>query len=124
VLVVDDEEMVGQFMSDLLENWGLEVVVKTSPLDARTMFEADPTRFDLVVTDQTMPRITGVELAQQLLAVRPSLPVILYTGFADPLTSEQVQRCGVRALMTKPLEPGALFSVLSANLPKPPAARN
>ncbi len=74
VLVVDDEQMVGQFMSDLLENWGLEVVVKTSPIEARTAFEADPARFDLVVTDQTMPRITGVELAQQLLAVPPGCP--------------------------------------------------
>ena len=116
VLVVDDEEMVGQFMKELLESWGLEVVVKTNALDAQMAFEAASRSFDLVVTDQTMPRMTGVELTRQLLTVRPDLAVVLYTGFSDAPTSEEIKRCGVSAVVAKPVEPDTLFSVLSAHL--------
>ena len=116
VLVVDDEEMVGQFMKELLESWGLEVVVKTNALDAQMAFEVASRSFDLVVTDQTMPRMTGVELTRQLLTVRPDLAVVLYTGFSDAPTSEEIKRCGVSAVVAKPVEPDTLFSVLSAHL--------
>jgi PAS domain S-box-containing protein len=119
VLVVDDEEMVGEFMGELLASWGLQVTVKNSPLDAQKVLAEDPARFDLVVTDQSMPKLTGLELARRLLELRPGLPVVLYTGYSDTLTPDELKRCGVRALVRKPVEPAALFSVLRAHLPRP-----
>jgi DNA-binding NtrC family response regulator len=117
VLVVEDEEMVGEFMGDLLQSWGLEVVVKPNPIEAQALFARDPQRFDLVVTDYTMPKGTGLDLACQLTALRPDLPVILYTGYSDDLSGVNVERCGVRALVKKPLDPAALLTVLRSYLP-------
>ena len=74
-------------------------------------------RFDLVITDQTMPRMTGIELARELLAIRPELPVILYTGYADGVMDAQIDAAGVRAMMRKPVEPAQLLALLRAHLP-------
>jgi PAS domain S-box-containing protein len=116
VLVVDDEEMVGEFMGDLLTNWGLQVTVIDSAVEARDMFVRDPSAFDLVLTDQTMPRLTGLQLADDLLAARPGLPVILYTGYSENITSEQLDRAGVRAIVKKPIDPSALLAILRRHL--------
>jgi CheY-like chemotaxis protein len=112
VLVVDDEPAVGEFMGELLESWGLEVTIKPNGAEAEALFAQDPQRFDLVVTDQTMPKMTGTELAQRLLAQRPGLPVILYTGYTERLTEEQTRRSGIRALVTKPVDIAAFFSLV------------
>ncbi len=109
VLVVDDEPAVAEFVSELLESWGLDVTVKRNGVEAEALFAEDPRRFNLVVTDQTMPKITGIELAQRLLARRPELPVILYTGYTERLTEEQTRRSGIRALVTKPVDIAAFF---------------
>ena len=117
VLLVDDEEMVVGFMRELLEGWGLEVTAKRAGPDARQLFADEPDRYDLVITDQTMPRMTGLELARELLAIRPELPVVLYTGYADGVMDAQVQAAGVRALLKKPVEPAQLLALLRAHLP-------
>jgi CheY-like chemotaxis protein len=116
VLVVDDEEMVGEFMGDLLTNWGLQVTVIESAMEARDMFVRDPAAFDLVLTDQTMPRLTGLQLAGALVSVRPDLPVILYTGYSENITSEQVERAGIRAVVKKPIDPPVLLAILRKHL--------
>jgi PAS domain S-box-containing protein len=112
VLVVEDEEMVGEFMSDLLSGWGLEVVVKQNPIEAEALFAADTARFDVVITDYTMPSGTGLDLAQRLTMRRPQLPIILYTGYGEDLDEESLRKSGVRALIKKPLEPAAFLAVL------------
>jgi PAS domain S-box-containing protein len=112
VLVVDDEPAVGEFMGELLESWGLDVTVKPNGAEAEALFAQDPQRFDLVVTDQTMPKMTGTELAQRLMARRPGLPVILYTGYTERLTEEQTSRSGIRALVTKPVDIAAFFGLV------------
>jgi len=117
VLLVDDEEMVVGFMRELLKSWGLEVTATRAGPDAREIFADDPDRYDLVITDQTMPRMTGLELARELLAIRPGLPVVLYTGYADGVMDAQVQAAGVRALLKKPVEPAQLLALLRAHLP-------
>jgi len=117
VLLVDDEEMVVGFMRELLEGWGLEVTARHAGPDAHQMFADDPERYDLVITDQTMPRMTGLELARELVALRPGLPVVLYTGYADGVTDAQVEAAGVRALLRKPVEPAQLLALLRAHLP-------
>jgi PAS domain S-box-containing protein len=117
VLVVDDEQMVGEFMGDLLTGWGLEVTVSTSAVEARELFAQDPARFDLVLTDQTMPKLTGLELARGMLALRPDAPIVLYTGYSDDLSAEHIHQAGLRAMMRKPVDPAALFGVLRNHLP-------
>ena len=113
MLVVDDESAVGGFMRELLESWGLEAVHVTSPALAREA-SAD---CDLVITDQTMPGSTGFELARELIARRPGLPVILYTGHGERITQRDVEAAGIRALLHKPVEPDVLYGLLKSLLP-------
>ncbi|HYI87957.1 MAG TPA: PAS domain S-box protein, partial [Burkholderiales bacterium] len=113
VLVVDDESAVGGFMRELLESWGLEAASVTSPALAKEAFE----RYDLVITDQTMPGTTGFELAREMIARRPGLPVILYTGHGERITQRDVEAAGIRALLPKPVEPDLLYEMLRSELP-------
>jgi PAS domain S-box-containing protein len=117
VLLVDDEEMVRGFMRELLEGWSLDVSEAPDGTAAREAFARAPDRYDLVITDQTMPRLTGMELARELRALRPALPVVLYSGYADAITEAQVQAAGIRALIRKPVEPAALRALLESILP-------
>jgi CheY-like chemotaxis protein len=116
VLVVEDEQMVGEFMGELLGNWGLDVTVLCDPVQARDALERDPGAFDLVVTDHTMPRMTGLELACHLCAVRADLPVILYSGYTDLIEEDKLSACGVAALVHKPVDPDALRALLARHL--------
>jgi len=116
VLVVDDEEMVGDFMAEMLATWGLDVTVKRNPIEAEVWYAHDPSRVDLVITDQTMPRLTGIELARRLTGVRPNLPVILYTGYSDAVSDETMARSGICALLKKPVDTSKLLALLRAHL--------
>jgi PAS domain S-box-containing protein len=116
VLVVEDEQMVGEFMGELLGNWGLDVTVLGDPVEARTLLERDPGAFDLVVTDHTMPRMTGLELACHLCALRADLPVILYSGYTDLIEEDKLAACGVAALVHKPVDPSALRALVARHL--------
>jgi PAS domain S-box-containing protein len=117
VLLVDDEELVRGLMRELLEGWGLEVAEATDGAAALRAIDSQPDRYDLVITDQMMPGLTGLELARELLSLRPGLPVILYSGYADALTDAQVRAVGVAALLPKPVEPAALRNLLEELLP-------
>ncbi len=116
VLVVDDEQMVGEFMGELLSGWGIDATVQHNPAEAEAWFARDPMRVDLVVTDQTMPRISGLELARRMNALRPDLPIVLYTGCADEISDDELARGGVGTLLRKPVEPSALFELLRRHL--------
>jgi PAS domain S-box-containing protein len=117
VLVVDDEPAVGEFMRDLLESWGLEATLVASAAEARALFDANRAGFDAVITDQTMPRMTGLELARELVALKADLPVILYSGFNEKLASLDIDRSGLCAVMNKPVDPQKLFTLLRSHLP-------
>jgi len=103
VLVVDDEPDVAQLLERILTARGYRVTSFTSSDEAWAAFRGDPDGFRAVVTDQTMPRMTGVELARQLKAVRPNLPVILTTGFGEKLVSPPASSA-VDAVAGKPLD--------------------
>jgi PAS domain S-box-containing protein len=118
VLVVDDEPAVSEFMQDLLESWGLTVTVFNSSIDACSAFSDDPDSYELVILDQTMPRMTGIELARNLLGLRPGLPVILYTGYSEEITGEQAKQQGIRALVNKPVDTAALHELVKGLLPE------
>jgi PAS domain S-box-containing protein len=115
VAVIDDELPVARFMEDRLAHWGLSVATFTTAHEALDALVASD-GFDLVITDQTMPAMTGVEFALAARALRPDLPIVLYTGYGDGITDADVARAGVKAVLRKPIESAELFAVLSANL--------
>ena len=90
----------GQAAQDL----GLAVTVKTNPVEAYNLVAAIPARFDVVITDQTMPKLTGLELACRVTEVRPELPLILYTGYSENLEQEKSRPLRCAALISKPLD--------------------
>ncbi|HEV3010782.1 MAG TPA: PAS domain S-box protein [Burkholderiales bacterium] len=114
VLVVDDEKAVADFMRELLESWGLEATAVSSPLGVLERISRQPP--DLVILDQTMPGITGMNLAREIAAARPGLPVVLCTGNSERLEQDELNAAGVRALLHKPVEPDELHRVLSVEL--------
>jgi CheY-like chemotaxis protein len=117
VLVVDDEEMVAQLMYDMLSGWGLQTTVMRNPLEAHDWFAQDPARIDLVLSDYTMPRLTGLELAQRLTLLRPELPVLLYSGYGTDIDPREASRHGVCGVFSKPVEPNTLIDILREHLP-------
>jgi PAS domain S-box-containing protein len=117
VLLVDDEQSVLGFMRELLQGWGLTVVAARDPADALDWFAREPSRFDLVLTDQTMPGMTGLELARALVAARPDLPVLLYSGRSELMSVDTAAAAGIRRLLAKPVEPDALHAALRDALP-------
>jgi PAS domain S-box-containing protein len=116
VLVVEDEVMVGEFMVDLLQSWGLDATWQRNPVEAEQWFMQDPGRIDLVITDQTMPKVSGLELTQRLALVRPDLPIIVYTGYSAGVTADIARRHGACALLAKPVDPEQLFTTLQGQL--------
>jgi PAS domain S-box-containing protein len=103
ILFVDDEEMLVTVAQQLLTRMGYEVTAITSSTDALHLFKDQPDRFDLVITDQTMPKMTGTQLAKELLAIRPDLPIILSTGFSEMITPDRAKAAGIREFVLKPV---------------------
>ncbi|MEW6218341.1 MAG: response regulator [Thermodesulfobacteriota bacterium] len=103
VLLVDDEPAVAGLEGRILEQLGYQVTVHTRSVAALAAFEAAPQRFDCLLTDQTMPGCTGLDLARQVLARRPGLPVVLCTGFSEGLDPGLVRQAGIRTVLRKPL---------------------
>jgi len=103
VLVVDDEESLVHMVREMLTNLGYEVSGYTSSLEALQAFRGAPDNFDLLITDQTMPELTGIETAKEMLAIRSDLPIILYTGYSETASPEQASQVGIRKFLHKPL---------------------
>ncbi|MDR9501888.1 MAG: PAS domain S-box protein, partial [Desulfurivibrionaceae bacterium] len=103
LLVVDDEKMITTMLQKILLSLGYEVTVFNNSLEALACIEESPMLFELLITDMTMPHLTGVELARKALIIRPDLPVVLCTGFSDLTTKEEVQDLGIQAYMMKPI---------------------
>jgi PAS domain S-box-containing protein len=103
ILFVDDEEMQVQTLQHMLERLGYQVIAKTRAPEALDTFKTQPEAFDLVITDQTMPGMTGADLAREVLQIRPDMPVILYTGYSETFDEEQARSIGIREFALKPL---------------------
>ena len=103
ILLVDDDDILAEMGQTMLERLGYEVAVFTSSVAALAEFERQPERFDAVITDQTMPEMTGVDLARRMLQIRPNLPIILCTGFSNLINEEQVKAYGIKGFAMKPL---------------------
>ena len=113
VLLVDDEASVLRFMHELLQGWGLEVHSTRHPHEALAWFERSPRDYHLVLTDHTMPGMTGLDLARQ---VGRAVPVLLYSGYTDAVDEEAARAAGVVHLLHKPVEPLELRQALRACL--------
>lgn len=103
ILLVDDEAMVVQMGQQMLERLGYEVTSCINSLEAFELFEKASDQFDLVITDMTMPELTGDRLAKMITNIRPELPVILCTGYSNRLDQRTIADAGVRAILYKPL---------------------
>jgi PAS domain S-box-containing protein len=103
ILFVDDEDFLADWGQEMLEYLGYEVVVMTNGTQALEAFRSAPYGFDLVITDQTMPYMTGDVLARELRHIRPDIPIILCTGFSHTIDTEQAKAQGIDAFLLKPL---------------------
>ncbi len=103
ILFVDDEDLLTKMGANMLSRLGYTVAVATSSKEALQLFVEDSTRFDLVITDQTMPSMTGSEMAQKMLQIRPGVPIILCTGYSSVITEKKAKELGIREFALKPL---------------------
>ena len=103
ILFVDDEEEIAAMGHDMLADLGYRVTSKTGAREALALFRLDPSRFDLVITDQTMPGVTGEELVREILAIRAGTPIIMCTGFSPLVDNETALAAGATAFVMKPL---------------------
>ncbi len=102
VLFIDDEVGLTMLGQEILQNLGYEVVTYNNSLTALNGFKADPDTFDLVITDQTMPKLSGEMLAKEIIQIRKDIPIILCTGYAPNLSPTETQSLGIRTFLTKP----------------------
>ncbi len=103
ILIIDDEESLLQMHKTIIESLGYSVTAITKSVDALSTFQNDPEKFDLVITDMTMPNQTGADLAKQMLAVRADLPIILCTGYSELINSEKAKAIGISKYVNKPI---------------------
>jgi PAS domain S-box-containing protein len=103
ILFVDDEKSLIDIGRDLLGRLGYRVETRASAIDAIEAFRADPQKFDLVISDMTMPKMTGDEMARQIRAIRPDIPIILSSGFSERIHSQATEAIGINAVLMKPV---------------------
>jgi CheY-like chemotaxis protein/two-component sensor histidine kinase len=103
VLVVDDELTIADMEQRLLESLGYQVTSITSPFEALQIIAAQPHRYNLILTDMTMPKMNGAELAQKILRIRSDIPVILCTGFSEMMNEKKAKAIGICEYVMKPL---------------------
>jgi signal transduction histidine kinase/ActR/RegA family two-component response regulator len=103
ILFVDDEQVLVYMQQEVLERLGYDVVAVSNSSEALEIFNDDPEIFDLVITDQSMPGLTGIRLSTELLRIRPDIPIILCTGFSETITREIALKAGVKEFIMKPL---------------------
>jgi PAS domain S-box-containing protein len=104
ILVVDDESALVNMLSNLLEGFGYTVTGLTSSSEALKVFKSRQNDFDLVITDMSMPELTGKELSVELLKIRADIPIILCTGYSSHISKDEAQKLGIREFFMKPLD--------------------
>ena len=118
ILFVDDEELLVRSVKSMLERLGFSVSSTTDPQEALTLFRDHPMDFDLVITDQTMPGLTGDRLARELLGIRPDVPIILSTGFSETVQEQELPSLGIRGFIMKPFSMNEIAEKIQAALKK------
>jgi len=103
ILLIDDEEAIIEIGAHIFESLGYDVTTETSSVDALALFNSNPDNFDLVITDMTMPEMTGDKLAHEILQTRPDIPIIICTGYSARITKEKAENLGISAYIMKPI---------------------
>ena len=112
ILMVDDDKQIAEMAKTMLERLGYTVTMRTSSTEALETFRKDPYTFDAVITDMNMPSMTGDRLADELMALRPDLPVILCTGFSERISKDVSAAAGIKAFLLKPIRKSVLARTL------------
>jgi signal transduction histidine kinase/CheY-like chemotaxis protein len=112
VLYVDDEEAIARLAEESLQFMGFKVVSKTSSTEALDLFESNANDFDAIVTDQTMPGLTGLELAKRALEIKPAIPIFLCSGYNETVTAQTAKDIGISEYLTKPVNFNSLASLI------------
>lgn len=118
ILFVDDEDMLTDLGTQMLERLGYRVLANTNPRSALETFKARKDSIDLVITDMTMPQMSGVELSKGLMKVKPDIPIILCTGFNEQITEEKAKKIGICAFLMKPIRHRDLANTVRKALDK------
>lgn len=116
ILFVDDEKTLVDLGRQMLARLGYQVVCRTSSIEALELFKKRPDHFDLVITDMTMPNMTGDKLVRHIMRIRPDMPVILCTGFSEQISEESAGEIGIREFILKPLVMDKLATAVRAVL--------
>jgi CheY-like chemotaxis protein len=120
VLFVEDEPILGKVAEMMLRRLGCHASIQSNPVAALDLFKSSPADFDLVITDLTMPGMTGIDLACGILSIRPDIPILLTSGFGGAWTPEKLQAIGIRQLVMKPVSMVALSGALQSVFPDQP----
>jgi signal transduction histidine kinase/CheY-like chemotaxis protein len=124
ILLIDDEKQIIDIEQQILERLGYKVTPKTDSQEALEEFAALPERFDLVITDMTMPKMTGDQLARRIMDIKPDIPVILCTGFNETITEEKALAMGIDKFVMKPIEKDELANTIRSVLDTPKSLPN
>ena len=112
ILLVDDQNLIVDMEKQMLERLGYHITPRTSSIEALEAFRANPDTFDLVITDMTMPNMTGDQLAGELIKIRSDIPIILCTGFSELISKEKAEALGIKGFLLKPVVIKDLSSVI------------
>lgn len=112
ILFIDDEAILAQMGKDMLERLGYSVTTRQSSLDALATFQDCPDDFDVIITDQTMPGMTGADLARRMLEIRPDIPIILCTGYSNLIDEKSAKYLGIQEFVMKPLTISSIAKLL------------
>jgi len=118
ILVVDDEQAMATMLQEFLSVYGAQVISYTDPKLALAYFTQQPEDIDLVVTDETMPGMKGLQLAEAMLQIKPGLPVILCTGYSDYATPAAAEKAGLAGFLNKPIKMAELLQKIEIQLQK------
>ncbi len=118
ILFIDDEMMMVDLNRELLEALGYKVIAETNPARAIEIFKEDSDAFDLIITDKTMPHLTGFDVAREIKSIRPDIPVILCSGFQEKEDVGKLKALGISRLMIKPISKGVMAKVIRDVLEK------
>lgn len=116
ILVVDDEEPIARMLRQILERLGHSVTVRTSSIEAFQLFKDNPERFDLIITDMTMPGMTGDRLSMEIKKIRPNMPIIICTGFSEKINEEIARSMGIDGYVFKPVLQNELTAMIRSVL--------
>ena len=118
ILLIDDEVDILKFSESVLNELGYEVTTADNSSNALANFKSDPSKFDLIITDQSMPNMSGIELISEVLKIRPDMPIILCSGYSSKVSSDNASEKGISKYIDKPYSKEILSEAIRGVLDK------